>query len=213
MDRIGRYTFSARGVTSIFGSRNRSFPLFQQLFSFSSLFIGSKGYRNPRRRPPLTERSRSLFIGNTKARVVDERLSATNAVTAITRPANVLTLSAWRIIWIPWIRSTKKKRELRSSLLSFLNELRRARIRARNNDNQPAVAYTFRILPVPLLQRYSWFMNIARSREPLSRSRDTCNKTRRTRVRHRGYAFAYVRRYPVREEKKEIEKGKRKKKK
>lgn len=44
-------------------------------------------------------------------------------------------------------------------------------------------------------------MNIARSREPLSRSRDTCNKTRRTHVRHRGYAFAYVRRYPVREEK------------
>lgn len=156
VDRIGRYTFSARGVTSIFGSRNRSFPLFQQLFSFSSLFIGSKGLPyNPRRRPPLTERSRSLFIGNTKARVVDERLSATNAVTAITRPGERSHTLEDRMDPVDKIYKKKKKKELRSSLLSFLNELRRARIRARNNDNQPAVAYTFRILPVPLPQRYS----------------------------------------------------------
>lgn len=126
---------------------------------FSNYFLShrrSSGARTtviPRRRAPLTERSRRPFIGITKACVVDERLSATSAVTAINRPANVLTLSAGRIVWILWIRSTRKKKrkrnELRSSLLSFLN------VETRNDDNQPVVAYTFRILPVPLLQRYS----------------------------------------------------------
>lgn len=41
----------------------------------------------------LSPRDLAEPFNNTKARVVDERLSATNAVTAITCPANVLTLS------------------------------------------------------------------------------------------------------------------------
>lgn len=114
------------------------------------------------RRPPLTERDLAArsSASRKQARVVDERLSAANVVTTITCPANVLTLSAGRIVWIPRIRSTQKKKKKKKrtpTVIALFSQRVKARVDtyAKRRSRTPQNAYTFRILAVPLLQRDS----------------------------------------------------------